>query len=91
MKVKDLINLLYKQNPEHVIYIKGYEGGACEMDTIATVQVALNYNLNDDNDQVWYYGPHELTVINGQEQPGDYANHTVVPGVYLDAKHNDDI
>ena len=60
MKVKELINLLYKQNPEHMVYVNGYEGGVNEVKSIYPCKVLLDYN-ND-----WYMGKHEMFETNGK-------------------------
>jgi hypothetical protein len=79
LKVKELINLLYKQNPEHEVYVHGYEGGVNEVNGIYACKVLLNYN-ND-----WYMGRHEMFETNGktcldEEQKEGYEQ---APGVYI--------
>ncbi len=64
MKVRELIDELYKLPPNAIVVRAGYEGGVAEATIVALREI--NLHVNDD----WYYGPHELTIKN---TPGDVA------------------
>ncbi len=53
MKVKELIEVLSKHDPEAMAVVRGYEGGLDEVNHVSACKVLLNVN-----DQ-WYYGKHE--------------------------------
>jgi len=59
MKVKQLIELLQKEDPNLMVVISGYEGGVDELEMINNISIKLNQN------QKWYYGKHE-EVENGK-------------------------
>jgi len=79
LKVKELINLLYQQNPEHEVYVHGYEGGINEVKDIYPCKVLLNY-YND-----WYMGKHEMIETNGKAYLDEEQKRGFVqaPGVYI--------
>jgi len=63
MKVRELIDALYKLPPNAIVVRAGYEGGVAEATVVSLREIKLH--VNDD----WYYGPHELTA----NTPGDAA------------------
>jgi hypothetical protein len=63
MKVKDLITLLQKEDPEAMAVGPGYESGLNEVTGVEAISLDLNVNSE------WYYGAHEQT-INGNGHPG---------------------
>ena len=78
MKIKQLLEKLNGLDPELEIYLKGYEGGAIELKTVAEVEVSKNYNVD------WWYGPHEVIRYNGGllvEDKDIFKN--IEKGVYL--------
>jgi hypothetical protein len=55
MTVKELIAFLNTQDPELLVFTRGYEGGFDDVTTdVKTVDVLLNYHTE------WYYGKHRL-------------------------------
>jgi hypothetical protein len=79
MKVKELINLLYQQNPEHEVFLSGYEGGVNEVKDIYPCKVLLNYNT------VWYMGKHEIFENDGKACLDNKCKdgYEQAPGVYI--------
>ena len=77
MKVKELINLLYKQHPEHDVYVRGYEIGVNDVQSVHAVSVIPKV------DHAWYEGTHEVVTQDGAPVHfhAQYTNAT--PGVYL--------
>jgi hypothetical protein len=55
MKIKELIELLEKEDSEKRVIISGYEGGYNDIQEIAPIKIILNYNDN----KRWWYGDHE--------------------------------
>ena len=54
MIVKELIEYLQTVDPELKVFIKGYEAGYNDVNTIDHENMVLNVN------NIWYYGKHEL-------------------------------
>lgn len=54
MTIQELMDKLSKYDPSFHVYIKGYEGGVDDLESIEEVEVFLN--VNED----WYYGSHEI-------------------------------
>ena len=54
MKIKELIDYLQTLDPELNVFIKGYEAGYNDINTISHEELVLNLN------NIWYYGKHEL-------------------------------
>ena len=54
MIVKELIEYLQTVDPELNVFIKGYEAGYDDVNTINHEELVLNVN------NVWYYGKHDL-------------------------------
>ena len=79
MKIKQLLEKLKDLDPELEIYLKGYEGGAIELKTVAEVEVSKNFNVD------WWYGPHEITRYNGDLLVEDVDKYfkNIEKGVYL--------
>lgn len=44
MKVRELIELLSKQDPELRVIIDGYEGGYSDVEEVEVIKIALNVN-----------------------------------------------
>ena len=53
MTVKELIEQLQTLNPESRVFIRGYEAGYDDINTIKPTQMVLNVN------NIWYYGKHD--------------------------------
>jgi hypothetical protein len=54
MTVRELIEYLQTQDPELLVFTKGYEGGFDDIELNSEIyEVALNYH------DEWYYGKHE--------------------------------
>ncbi len=64
MKVRELIELLEKENPEYDVVVSGYEGGVTDVEDIGCYQVKCNFN------NAWYYGPHEA-LDKGEQYAGE--------------------
>lgn len=56
MKVAELIEYLKTQDQEAIVVTRGYEGGYCDVDEGAEVNLVLNIPRHKG---VWYYGPHD--------------------------------
>jgi hypothetical protein len=54
MIVKELIEYLQTVDPELNVFIKGYEAGYDDVNTVNHEELVLNVN------NVWYYGKHDL-------------------------------
>jgi hypothetical protein len=54
VKIKELIDYLQTLDPELNVFIKGYEAGYNDINTISHEELVLNLN------NIWYYGKHEL-------------------------------
>lgn len=54
MTVSDLIEMLQKMPQEHMVVIRGYEGGVDEVTELEKTRVILDVN------EEWNYGSHEL-------------------------------
>jgi hypothetical protein len=54
MTVQELIKILETLNPETRVVVKGYEGGVDDVQSVASVLIALNQNTE------WYYGKHGI-------------------------------
>lgn len=53
MKVRELIEKLSQEDPEHFVMTSGYEGGYEDVNNLEKCAMRLNVN------NVWYYGSHE--------------------------------
>jgi hypothetical protein len=68
MKVKELIELLKKENPEQKVVVNGYEGGYDELDSLQYVCISLNPDKLKEPDKLWYYGDYEECIyVEGEE------------------------
>jgi hypothetical protein len=54
VKIKELIDYLQTLDPELSVFIKGYEAGYNDVNTINHEELVLNVH------SVWYYGKHEF-------------------------------
>jgi hypothetical protein len=59
MNVKELIEILSKQDPEKRIVVDGYEGGFDELDEIKYKCITPNPDKNDDK---WWLGEFEECI-----------------------------
>ena len=59
MKVKELIDLLSRIDPDLDVYRPGYEGGYEDVNNIRFEDMVRNYNPEDE----WWYGPHESKYV----------------------------
>jgi hypothetical protein len=75
MKVKELIEILQKLDPELLVVVRGYEGGVDEVNNIYLCNVEL-----DSNAGIEYYGKHE--ILYDEEKPWR-ENGIVVKAVQL--------
>lgn len=53
MKVKELIEILQKLDPERIVLVKGYEAGYNDIDSVEPITVIDDYYVE------WYYGKYE--------------------------------
>ena len=53
MTVKELIEQLQQLDPEIHVFVRGYEGGYCDVGISNIKDIVLNVNT------AWYYGPHD--------------------------------
>jgi hypothetical protein len=53
MKVKELIEILQKEDPETLVVVCGYEGG------YSTPKSAKTINITGPHDNAWYYGEYD--------------------------------
>lgn len=65
MKVKELIALLERHDPELKIAMAGYEGGFYEPTFTELSPTKLNLDIHKE----WYYGPHEIPDFCHEEGP----------------------
>ena len=75
MKVKELIEILQKIDPELLVVVRGYEEGVDEANNIHLCDVEL-----DCNEGIEYYGKHEI-LYDGNKPWKE--NSIVVKGVQL--------
>jgi len=62
MKVKDLINLLGKENPDYRVVVDGYESGYDEVREILKVNIEKNPDHSDvEKDGRWWDGEFEFS------------------------------
>jgi hypothetical protein len=54
MKIKDLIKILEKEDPETLVLVDGYEG---DYDTPKSIQIIEVFEMKDT---AWYYGNYKL-------------------------------
>lgn len=59
MKVRELIEVLQKLDPERNLYTSGYEGGVNDLEPPSGALVPVTRNVNTD----WYYGTHEHVLF----------------------------
>ena len=62
MKIKELIEILSKQDPNLNVVINGYEDGFDDISTLEVIKIKRNANTE------WYYGSHAEVFEN---QPFD--------------------
>lgn len=60
MKIKELIELLQRENPEHEAVVNGYEGGYSSVTRIESIKLVKNVHTK------WYYGKHDEPKV-GEE------------------------
>jgi hypothetical protein len=79
MIVKELIEYLQTIDPELKVFVKGYEAGYNDVNTIDHEEMVLNVN------GVWYYGKHEL--LRNMEKKDKIldkeSNHNSVKGIII--------
>jgi hypothetical protein len=75
MKVKELIEILQKLDPELLVVVRGYEGGVDEANNVHLCDVELDCNAG-----IEYYGKHE--ILHDGEKPWN-ENNIVVKAVQL--------
>jgi hypothetical protein len=73
MKVKDLIEVLKKYNPELPVVVDGYEGGVGK--PAGVTEVSLEVDVNTE----WYLGEHE--IVNNEEY--EMTDRAEVRAVYI--------
>ena len=72
MTVAELIRNLQNLPQDHMVVIRGYEGGVDEVDEIEEARIALD--VNDE----WSYGSHEL--LDPRDRGGD---DNITEAIYL--------
>jgi hypothetical protein len=82
MKIKDLMHALQQHDAESLVFVNGYEGGACRVLGVHAVTVALNTHKE------WYYGAHTITTQDGMHMT-DAAGFATVTGLLLQGEQND--
>ena len=68
MTVKQLIEQLQKMPQEHMVVIRGYDGGVDEVTELEESRVELDVN------QEWNYGSHELLDPRDKEEGENIVN-----------------
>ena len=68
MKVKELIKLLQKEDPEKRIVTDGYEGGYDELDKLQYVCISPNPDKIKEPDKLWYLGQFEECIYTEGEE-----------------------
>ena len=68
MTVAELIENLQNLPSNHLVVIRGYEGGVDEVTDLEETKVVLDVN------QEWNYGSHELLDPRDQSEGDDVAN-----------------
>jgi hypothetical protein len=81
MTVKELICILQQHDAESLVFVNGYEGGACRVLGVHAVTVALNTHKE------WYYGAHSIVKQDGTHV-SDATNLTTVTGLLLQGEQN---
>jgi hypothetical protein len=84
MKVKQLIEQLQALDPEAIVFIRGYEAGYDDVNSIKPNDMVLNVN------SVWYYGKHDLLenlekkdkILNRE------LNHNPIKGIIISYEEN---
>ena len=75
MKIKELIEQLQQLDPEAYVFVRGYEGGVDDVNTIGEpTDVILDINT------AWYYGKHECADGHYRTH---YPNNKIVKGIIL--------
>ncbi len=77
MKVKELIEVLSKHDPEAMAVVRGYEGGVNEVNHASACQVKLNVNSD------WYYGKHEVFDEEWDDDPKYVDGLKMAPAVRI--------
>lgn len=81
MTVAELIAALREHDPELQLYVRGYEGGLCDLKELTPVPVVRDINV------VSWYGPHDELDdegrLGGRTRTADPASAT--PGLVLDS------
>ena len=72
MTVKELIQSLEKLPKEHMVVIRGYEGGVDEVTDLENARIELDVN------EEWNYGSHELL-----DSRDDGNGNNIIEAVYL--------
>jgi hypothetical protein len=79
MIVKELIEYLQTIDPELKVFVKGYEAGFNDVNTINHEEMVLNMN------NIWYYGKHDL--LRNMEKKDKIldkeSNHNSVKGIII--------
>jgi hypothetical protein len=78
MTVRELIKQLQQQDPDHLVYLSGYEGGINDATQVHQIRVERDHNKPYNNDTgKRVYGDHEdRTQYNPRHAP-------TTPGVYI--------
>ena len=72
MRVSELIKILQEMSQDHMVVIRGYEGGVDEVTDLENARIELDVN------EEWNYGSHELL---DSKDNGNGDN--IVEAVYL--------
>lgn len=68
MKVKELIKLLQKEDPDKRLVTAGYEGGYDELEELQYVCITPNQNKLKEPDKLWYLGEFKECIKNTDKQ-----------------------
>jgi len=82
MKIKELVHALQQHDAESLVFVNGYEGGACRVLGIYAVTVSLNAHKE------WYYGAHSIVTQDGMHV-SDATGFATVTGLLLQGEQND--
>ena len=84
MKVQQLIEQLQTFNPEDTVFIRGYEAGYDDVNSVKSNSMVLNVN------SVWYYGKHDLleNLEKRDKILNKESNHNFVKAVIIGYEEN---
>ena len=79
LTVKQLIEHLKGFDPEHSVFIPGYEGGVQECAGPKSVDIALNVHPREE----WWYGQHEEVFTEKLREKYLSENKEIIKGIII--------